>query len=78
MTKNICAHCGGVMEKKAITIDRRLKDKLFIFEKVPSEVCTVCGSKWFSFEILKDMDRRISESSEPTRIEHIPVYSLVC
>jgi len=43
---------------------------------VLAEVCSECSSKWFSYEVLKDMDRKISESLEPARIEHIPVYSL--
>jgi len=76
MKANICAHCGGIMEKKLITVDRRIEDRLFIFEHVPAEICSQCSSRWFSSEVLKDMDRNISESLEPARIEHIPVYSL--
>ena len=61
------------MGEKKVTVDRRIEEKLFIFENVPAEVCSVCGSRWFSIDTLKDMDQKISEHIKPSSIENIPV-----
>jgi YgiT-type zinc finger domain-containing protein len=48
------------MEKKTIRHVHQWGEKVFIFKKVPVEVCTQCGETYFGPEVLEKMDKVVT------------------
>jgi len=76
MNQNICARCGGSLERKTITHQQPWGDELYEFESVPALVCSQCGDVWLAAEVGQLIDRIIQEHPEPKRYHQVPVFSL--
>ena len=76
MTKRYsdCFYCGGTVEERLMPRELRWQDQLFIFENVPMGVCTQCGEKVLTPEVVKAIDRILQEKRVPTRTVQVPVY----
>lgn len=64
------------MEDKAVTVDLRVGDELFIVEHVPATVCVHCGERVFTPEITRRLQSLAKQRSDPSRTLTVPVFSL--
>ena len=73
-----CYFCGGNTEIKKLDIDFRWGDKLFVIQKVPVEVCTKCGERYYSAKVSHKIDKLVQEISKvkkPKKIIEVPVFN---
>ena len=71
-----CQFCGGVVNKKTVSLDLWKKEKLYVFKNVPAKVCEQCGEKYFSSKIYGIIDKLLKEKSKPDETMVVPVISL--
>lgn len=71
--KDRCAVCGGRLRPTSITHEERRRSRLYLFQHVPAQVCTVCEEVWIDEAILREVDRLLREG-EPVRKLETPVY----
>ena len=71
-----CYFCKGTIIKKTITHMHSWKEKFFIFEEVPADVCQQCGEIYFSPDVLEMMDRIVTSDREPRTRVAVPVFSM--
>ena len=57
--------------EKLVSVYRHHGDSHFIFEKVPAQVCSRCGERYFSAKVVKEMERLMNE--EPLQASTISV-----
>ncbi len=72
-TKERCAVCGGTLRLTTITHEERRRSRLYLFQHVPAQVCTVCGEVWIDEATLREVDRLLRKG-EPVRKLETPVY----
>ena len=77
---NKCYICGGTTAIKKIDVDFRWGDKLFVIQKVPVEVCTKCGERYYSAKVSSKMDKIVEKSLvskviKPKKILEVPVFN---
>ncbi len=58
-----CEYCGGRVLEKFVTVDLRLKDKLYVFENVPVGVCRKCGERYDRGPVLERLEELASHQS---------------
>jgi YgiT-type zinc finger domain-containing protein len=71
-----CYFCKGRVIKETITHLHTWKDKFFLFEDVPAEVCQQCGETYFSPEALEAMDKIATSDMRPKTTVTVPVFSI--
>ena len=71
-----CEYCNGVIREKKIDLSRKLKEKCILIENVPTGVCTECGTRYCSANVLKTIEETVSGRRKATREVRVPVYSL--
>ena len=56
-----CESCQTLLgpRNRRVTVYRHQRGKHFIFEKVPARVCTGCGARYFSAQVVRTMDRQM-------------------
>jgi YgiT-type zinc finger domain-containing protein len=64
------------VKKQAIQHVHQWKQKVFIFNNVPAEVCTQCGETYFGPEAVEQMDTIVAAPPEPEELIQVPVYFL--
>lgn len=72
---NDCYFCGGRTEMKKVNIDFRWGDKLFVVKKVPLEVCSQCGEKYYSAKVSHKLDEIVAKSKKPKEFIEVPVFN---
>lgn len=74
-----CYFCGGKTKIKKIDVDFRWGDRLFVIQKVPVEVCTKCGERYYSAKVSHKIDsivqRGLKKEKKPKKVIAVPVYS---
>lgn len=71
---NLCDFCGGRLEEKTITYDKRWVDMLYTFEGVPALVCVQCGEKYLEGEVAEKLERIIRNEEQPHHFKEVPVF----
>ena len=71
-----CEYCNGIIREKKMDLPRKLKDKYILIENVPTGVCTECGTRYYSANVLKTIEETVSGRRKATREVRVPVYSL--
>ena len=71
-----CEYCGGAIKDKIADLSRRIRGKLVLIENVPTGVCTECGTRYYTANVLKTIEATIAGRGKPSREVHVPVYSL--
>jgi YgiT-type zinc finger domain-containing protein len=68
MIADSCHSCYGALslEQRLVTVYRKRKGQVFVFENVPARVCQNCGERYFTAKVVQAMERLMSE---PDRIE---------
>jgi len=73
--KERCEYCGGVIVEKKAELSRKVKGKHILIENVPTGVCTECGTRYYSANVLKTIEETIAGRRKAQRQERVPVYS---
>ena len=64
--------CAGEYEAKEITHTVRHQGRIVVIDRVPAEVCSVCGDVLLRPETILHIEELLRENPEPVRT--VPVY----
>ncbi len=73
--KEPCARCGGKLVRKRVTLERRIRGRLFLFEAAPVLTCTACQEVWVPAHVAKEMENRL-RSRATAKMVRVPSFSL--
>ncbi|MBC8170151.1 MAG: YgiT-type zinc finger protein [Anaerolineae bacterium] len=78
MSESPCEYCDSEdgLEEKLVTVYRQRKGQHFIFERVPARVCKACGHKYFTWEVVAEMDRLLNAPETQARVQPVPVVAI--
>ena len=65
------------LEQRLVTVYRKRKGQIFVFENVPARVCQNCGERFFVAEVAQTMERLIMAPEVQQRIISVPVIAFV-
>ena len=71
-----CEYCSGEIVEKRVTLTRKVKGQYVLIEYVPAGVCTQCGTRYFSANVLKTVEESVRGRRRADREIVIPVYAL--
>lgn len=71
-----CEYCGGPIVEKRVTMHRKVRRKYVVVENVPAGVCSECGMRYYSANVLKTVEERLRGRRPAEREVLVPVYSL--
>jgi YgiT-type zinc finger domain-containing protein len=71
-----CEYCNGEIVEKRVTLHRKVKGNYVLLEDVPAGVCTQCGTRYYSANVLKTIEESIHGRRKAEREVLVPVYSL--
>ena len=71
-----CEYCGGVIVEKSVTLHRQVQGKHILLENVPAGVCTECGTRYYTANVLKTIEASIQGRQQASKEVLVPVYSL--
>ena len=71
-----CEYCGGVIIEKRVDLSRKVKGQYILIENVPAGVCTECGTRYYTANVLKMVEEIARGRQEVKREILVPVYSL--
>ena len=71
-----CEYCNGEIVEKRVTLHRKIKGNYVLLEDVPAGVCTQCGTRYYSANVLKTIEESIHGRRKAEREVLVPVYSL--
>ena len=58
------------------TLTRKVKGQYVLIENVPAGICTKCGTRYFSANVLKTVEESVHGRRRADREIVIPVYAL--
>ena len=67
--------CPGSCEDRQIAHTVRYRDRLVVIDRVPAEVCSVCGDVLLRPETIRRIEQMLREPGDPDRTA--PVYEYV-
>ncbi len=67
--------CPGQYESKGIVHTLHKGSEIFVFERVPAEVCSVCGDTILVPDTIKHVEELLRSKGKPERLA--PVYEYV-
>jgi YgiT-type zinc finger domain-containing protein len=70
-----CEYCNGAIKEKMTDLSRKVKGKYVVIEHVPTGVCSECGTRYYSANVLKKIEETISGRRKAKRELQVPVYS---
>lgn len=71
-----CEYCNGTIVEKRVTLHRKVKGHYVLLENVPAGVCTECGTRYFSANVLKTIEESVRGRKSAQREELVPIYAL--
>ncbi|HOU13793.1 MAG TPA: YgiT-type zinc finger protein [Anaerolineae bacterium] len=71
-----CEYCGGVIVEKRVTLYRHVQGQHILLEDVPAGVCTECGTRYYTANVLKTIEASIKGRQKAAKEVLVPVYSL--
>jgi len=71
-----CEYCGGAIREKTVALSRKVKGKYLLIENVPAGVCSECGTRYYTANVLKTIAETIKGRRRAQREITVPVYSL--
>lgn len=77
MKQDFCEYCNAQLDdtEKFVNVYRHRKNQHFIFEQVPAQVCPRCGERYFSAEVVREMDRLMQSPSASSHSVNVPLIS---
>jgi YgiT-type zinc finger domain-containing protein len=70
-----CEFCHGEIIEKRVTMHRKIKDNYILMENVPAGVCTQCGTRYYSANVLKTIEENLRGRRKASREVVVPVYA---
>ena len=70
-----CECCGGSIIEKRVTLHRKVQGNYVLIEDVPAGVCTRCGMRYYSANVLKTIAETIRGRRKAAREVDVLVYS---
>lgn len=74
MTKCSIDSCPGEYDKKLILHTVKHQERVIVIEKVPAEVCSVCGDVLLSLSTVEAIEAMLENPGKPVRTA--PVYEM--
>lgn len=71
-----CDYCGGTVREKRVTVDLRVKGKLFVFDNVPVGVCQKCGERYYRGPVLERLEELASHKELFKEKIQVPRFDL--
>jgi YgiT-type zinc finger domain-containing protein len=71
-----CEYCKGLIKEKNTELSRKVKGKYVVIENVPAGVCTECGTRYYTANVLKSIEETLRGRRKAKREVRVPVYSL--
>ena len=71
-----CEYCGGTIVEKRVALTRKVGDKYVLIENVPAGVCTECGTRYYTANVLKTIEEIARGRRQAEREVLVPVYSM--
>ncbi len=71
-----CEYCQGAIIGKKVSLTRKVKGKYVLLENVPAGVCSKCGTRYYSANVLKTIEETLRGRGKAKRQVRVPVYSL--
>jgi YgiT-type zinc finger domain-containing protein len=71
-----CEYCDGPIVEKKVELLRKVNRKYVLVKNVPAGVCTLCGTRYYSANVLKTIDATVRGYRKAERKVLMPVYSL--
>jgi YgiT-type zinc finger domain-containing protein len=64
-----CEFCdtGKPQEKRLVTLTRRYKGKVYVFENVPAQVCPNCGHRYFDGPLMLKLEQLMEDTPADAR-----------
>ncbi len=72
----ICEFCSGKTRKKKVKRQHWLREKLYLVENVPAEVCSDCGERYFHATTLDEIDQCLLADHDVKERINVEVVSL--
>ena len=66
------AGCPGECESRLVTHTVRRNGRVVVIDRVPAEVCTVCGDVLLSPETVRHIEKLLRTAGRPLR--EVPLY----
>lgn len=78
MMPDFCEYCNAPLggHENLVTVYRHRKGQHFIFEQVPARVCPRCGERYFSAQVVREMDRLMQAQDRFASTVPVPVIAL--
>ena len=71
-----CEYCNGLIKEKNTEMTRKVKGKHVLIENVPTGVCTECGTRYYTANVLNSIEETLRGRRKAKREVRVPVYSL--
>jgi YgiT-type zinc finger domain-containing protein len=68
-----CEYCDGTIRERRVELYRHKTARRLLFENVPAGICTACGARYFSANILKMLERMSHSPDNKRKTVQIPV-----
>ena len=52
----VCPSCKGSINQGITMFTVKIGDGILLLEDVPAEICSLCGEKWFSDEVMEKIE----------------------
>lgn len=71
-----CEYCDGSLIERKVDLLRKVNRKYVLVKNVPAGVCTLCGTRYYSANVLKTIEATVRGYRKAKREVRVPVYSL--
>ena len=71
-----CEYCDGPIRDRNTDMARKFKGRYVFIENVPAGVCTKCGTRYYTANVLKSVEETVRGRRKAEREVQVPVYSL--
>lgn len=71
-----CEYCNGLIREKSTDLSRKVKGKYVVIENIPTGVCTECGTRYYTANVLKSIEETLRGRRKAKREVQVRVYSL--
>jgi YgiT-type zinc finger domain-containing protein len=72
----ICDFCHGETKHRLVKKHHRHRERLYVIENVPAEVCQECGERYFHAKTLDAIDRLLDSDHAVKETLQVEVVSL--
>lgn len=78
MEIDFCEYCNAPLTdpERLVTVYRHRQGGHFIFKRVPAQVCSRCGERYFAAAVVREMDRLMQQPKPSVNLVTVPVIEL--